>query len=92
MTEPTRHADVYRRLHDLLDPALRDYTAKGFSWPAATALCALDLDADGQQSAVELCVEMGWCDQAALNNPEDALRALLIDSPTLPPPGHSRWW
>jgi hypothetical protein len=88
----TDHADAYRRLHELLGPGLHGYTATGFSWPAAIALCALDLDDAGQRTAVEICVELHWCNQAALNNPEDALRELLLASKTLPPPGNSRWW
>jgi hypothetical protein len=86
------HSDAYRRLHDLLGPELHKRTAAGFSWPAAIALCALDLDPGGQRSAVEICVELGWCNDAALNDPEDALRELLLASKTTPPPGHSRWW
>jgi hypothetical protein len=91
MTE--KHPDAYRRLHELLDPAgFREHLAKGFSWPAAVAFCALDLDAASQRTAVEICVELGWCDQAALNDPEDVLRELLLASKTTPPPGQSRWW
>jgi hypothetical protein len=89
---PTDHSDAYRRLHDLLGPGLHRQTAAGFSWPAALALCALDLDAAGQRAAVEICVELGWCNQAALNDPEDALRELLLASKTVPPPQASRWW
>jgi hypothetical protein len=85
-------ADTYRRLHELLDPALHRYTAKGWSWPAAVAESALELDADGQRRAVELCVELGWCDQAALADPTDALTELQLISTKRPPPRQSRWW
>lgn len=87
-----RDLTIYPRLRELLDPALGIRLSQGFSWPAATAFVALDLDETAQRRAVELCVEAGWRDQAALDDPAGALRGLLIDSPTLPPPGHSRWW
>ncbi len=89
MTEPR---EINRRLRDLLDPAMGACLRKGFSWPAAAAFTALDLDEASQRRTVELCIEAGWCDQAALDDPEGALRTLLFDSQTLPPPGHSRWW
>jgi hypothetical protein len=88
----TGRSDAYRRLDELLGPAFRGHLNSGFSWPAAAAMRALELDAADQRSAVEICVELGWRDQDALNDPENALRELLIDSPTLPPPGNSRWW